>query len=190
MSNFIVDPYRFAVGEEQFEQLTGTENSVQKNSVDGGVGIGINSASSVLVGKKPTKFSTYSYREGSSPVGNAYAVICDYRDDPPLDNILSTSTTIPMSSFGSGSGNIGWMEFTFDGSVALEQYHTIALIYNSSPDHYNYIVTKMQNSSQPFDTGKCFMNLWTESIWLVSRDPYPTNYGSDMSMRFKLTTEG
>ena len=184
MSNFIVNPYRFEVGETDYEQLLGTSNSVQKNAVEGGVGIGINASDSQLVGTKPTKFSVYAYGAGS-PTGDTYAVICDYRDDPPLDNVRATSNIVDASTFGSGTGNIGWIEYTFDGTEALQQYDTIAMIYTSG-DGSNYIVTKMLSTAQPFETGKCFMNLWTESIWQGTAH----GGGHAMDMRFKLTVKG
>ena len=178
MSNFIVNPYRFAVSETEYSQLLGTTNTVQVDSVNFGQGIGINAADSKLIGTTPTKISFYGATYGS-PAGDTYAIICDYRDSPPLSNVLATSNVINANTW---SGSNEWHEYEFSSSVALAQYYTIAFIYMSG-DTTNYIITKQLSTAQPFETGKCFWNLGTESEWVG-------NTIGSQDARFKLTVTG
>ena len=183
--SYLTNPYRYVAPKVliDYEQLLGTTNTVQKTTVDFGQGLAINASDSKLIGTNPTKFSVYGLKTGS-PTGDSYCVICSYKDDPPLSNVLLTSDTIDVSTWTASNE---WHEYTFDGSVALSQYDSINFIYMLG-DHSNYIVTKQLATSQPFETGKCFWNLGTESIWLGSRDTPP--YGHDMDARFKLTVLG
>ena len=178
MSNFIVNPYRFAVGETEYEQLLGTTNTVQVDSVNFGQGIGINADDSKLIGTKPTKISFYGDTYGS-PSGDTYVVICDYRDSPPLSNILATSNIINANTWGGGNA---WHEYEFAGTYTLKQYDSINFIYMSG-DTTNYIITKQLSTAQPFETGKCFWNLGTESEWVG-------NTIGAQDARFKLTVIG
>jgi hypothetical protein len=145
-----------------------------------GSGLGINASNSQLIGKAPTKFSAKVYRVGN-PTGDAYAVITDYRDSPPLDNVRATSNSIAVSTFPTSAETADFVEFTFDGTVALQQYDVITMIKNGGTDSSNYPVIRQEYNSQPFETGKCFLVATTAGEWNIT-------HGVNSDACFKLTT--
>ena len=181
---YLTNPYMVTAGgtEVEYEQLTGTTNTVQSTTVDFGQGLAINASDSQLIGAKPTKFSVYGKKYGS-PSGDSYCVICKYTDSPPLSNVLATSNVINANTWTTSNE---WLEYDFDGSYALVQYDSINFIYMSG-DPTNYIITKQLSTGQVFETGKCFWNLGTSSIWLGSATAYPNMWGANQDARLKLT---
>ena len=145
MSNFVVNPYRFA-GDDctEQEQLLSNDNRPIYLVAEGVTGMWLATSDALGVGATLQKFSGFVKASGS-PTGTLYCRVYNQTSPPDQSATLETQadTTVDVSTIGTSSYEE--IEFEFDGSYTLQTGDFILLWYTEG-DGSNYLAVQFQTS--------------------------------------------